>query len=435
MRDTPITTRPRPIALPIAMSNGELLLALLFVWFALVTMSLLVGMAVERAGEPGYDFRYFWVAGKVWAQGISPYGGPFIEAAPRLITSGNIPEIWPYPPNLWLPSVGLALFDIETAWQIWLAIQFLAIVSASAALAFWLPLTRVSVALSQSIEITRLGFCCLHIAFMASLEAMHLSVFVGQISVLVYLCVALILCGLARGWHGLVIVGLAVTYMKPQIGAVLAVALMLSGRQGVRLVVASALVSLVLIMPPMLVKATVVLDWLHEIGAYDGITLANMAVAMTGIRHLLWIFTATDIGNTPALGITLFASSVVALFLRRAAGRNGQPWPVLATDMIIAQVLVIMAFSPLHMYDFVLIGIALPMLVQARGPRLVAAIIGVSMFVKPTDVFVWLQGHRATSFFPGSTMATIGALILLLVVLARARESRETDQRTMATNP
>ena len=92
--------------------------------------------------------------------------------------------------------------------------------------------------------------------------------------------------------------------------------------------------------------------------------------------------------------------------------------------MIVAQVLVIMAFSPLHMYDFVLIGVALPVLVRVRGPSLAAAIIGVAMFVKPTDVFVWLQGHRATSFFPGSTMATIGALILLLVVLGHAYESR-----------
>jgi hypothetical protein len=326
---------------------------------------------------------------------------------------------------LWLPSVGLAFFDIDKAWQIWLCVQLLAVMLASAALAFWLPLERVSIALTQSIEITRLGFFCLHMAFMASLEAMHLSVFVGQISVLVYLSVVLIFCGLARGWHGLVVVGLAVTYMKPQIGAPLALAMMLSGWPGFRLVVASVLVSLVLILPPMLVKATVVLDWLHEIGAYDGITLANMAVAMTGIRHLLWIFTETDIGNTPALGITLVASSVVALFMRRAAGRNGRTWPDLASDMIIAQVLVIMTFSPLHMYDFVLIGIALPVLVQARGPNLIAAIIGVFMFIKPTDVFVWLQGHRATSFFPGSTMATIGALILLLVVLARARELQE----------
>ncbi|MCB2092811.1 MAG: DUF2029 domain-containing protein [Rhodobacteraceae bacterium] len=424
MRDTPITMKPRSITLPIGMSRGELLLALLLAWFALVTMSLLVGMAFERAGEPGYDFRYFWVAGKVWAQGLSPYGGPFIEAAPRLIASGNIPDIWPYPPNLWLPCVALAPFDIETAWRIWLCVQLVAVVLASAALAFWLPLERVSATSTQSIGLARLGYFCLHIAFMASLEAMHLSVFVGQFSVPIYLSAVLILCGLARGWHGVVIAGLALSYMKPQIGAVLALALALSGRQGLRLVLASALVSLALIVPPMVVKATAVLDWLHETGAYDGIALANMAVAMTGIRHLLWVFAATGIGNIPALGITLVACGAVALFLRWAYSKNTGPWSAFAADMIVAQVLVIMAFSPLHMYDFVLIGVALPVLVRVRGPSLAAAIIGVAMFVKPTDVFVWLQGHRATSFFPGSTMATIGALILLLVVLGHAYESR-----------
>lgn len=417
-----VTRRFSAITLPAGKSAFEPLVALLLIWMAFVTMGLLIAMAYERASMPGYDFRYFWVAGKVWSQGISPYGGPFIETAPRLISLGHVPEIWPYPPNLWLPSVGLAMFDINTAWAIWLTIQFVAIVAASAALAFLLPVESVSSALRQSVQMTRLGVFCVHMALMTWLEAMQLSIFVGQISVLIYLCVVLMVCGLARGWHGLVVVCLAITFMKPQIGAVLALAMLLSGRQGFRLVAMSALLSLVLIFPPFMAKSGVILDWLREIGDYDGVTLANMAVSVTGIRHLGWIYAGIDIGSTPALGITFLACTCVGLYLLRSASKTGEPWHQFAPDVVVAQILVILAFSPLHMYDFVLFGVVVLVVVQATGLRLIAALMGAAMFIKPTDVFDWLYGGRAITLFPGSTMVTIGALILLLVSLTRARE-------------
>ena len=407
------------IALPGGASRTEQVLAVVFIWLAAVSLGLVAEMAVERAGEPGYDFRYFWLAGTMWSDGVSPYGAAFGETGARLITEGHVPEIWPYPPNLWLPSVALAQFDLSTSWHIWLCIQLLALPAASAALALWLPQERIPGATRHSMRVTRLGFFCLHLVLMSSLEATHLSVYVGQSSVLIYLAAALVVAGLARGRRGMVVAGLVVIFMKPQIGAAVALGLMLMGRAGLRPVILATLASLLLIVPPMVVKADVVLDWLMSLGDYDGVTLANMAVAMTGIRHLLWIYGGVDIGNIAAMGVTLMVCIGVALHQRTVLVRRGECWNRAAPDLMIAQVLVILAFSPLHMYDFVLFGVACLALSYASGPRIPAALIGAAMFVKPTDVFVWLQGARASTFFPGSTMATIGALILLLVVLTR----------------
>jgi hypothetical protein len=418
------TNRLGAIRLPAGYRRFEPVLGLVCIWLAVVSVGLLAAMARDRALMPGYDFRYFWLAGELWWQGVSPYGPVFGEAGARLITSGNIPEIWPYPPNLWLPSVALAQFDLTTAWQVWLCIQLAAVPAASAALAAFLPLDMLPGSSGHKVRVTRLGFFCLHTLLMASVEAIQLSVYVGQSSVLVYLGAVLVVCGLSGDRRALVWAGLVMTFMKPQIGAVLAVGLMLSGREGIRAVFAAALISVLLILPPMAMKAGVVFDWLRSVADYDGASPANVAAAMTGIRNLVWTYAEADIGNIVAMGLTLAVSAGVTLHHRRALTIGGAGWRCAAPDLMIAQLLVILGFSPLHMYDFTLFGVAVLAAAGATGLRLLAAGIGAALFMQPSDLFVWFHGERASTIFPGSTLATIGAIVLLLVVLTRKPSAR-----------
>lgn len=394
---------------------------------AAVSFALVVLMAMERAGDPGYDFRYFWLAGRLWADGVSPYGPVFAETGARLIREGHVPEIWPYPPNLWLPSIAIGSLPLADAWAAWLVAEVAALAAASAVLAWGLPAGMVPGGGSRP-ALARLAFFCGHLALLATVEATHLAVYVGQSALFVYLGATMLLAGVARGQGRLAVAGLVLVCMKPQVGAVLALALLVSGRGGAGTVLRAAAVSLVLILPPMAVRPTVVLDWLHTLGAYDGATLANMAVAMTGLRHLLWMAAGWDIGNIPAMVATLAVALAVALRLRDEAARG----PTGRVRLLVAEVLVVLALAPLHMYDFVLFGIGVLALSGASGLRLAAAALGAAAFVKPTDLHVLLSGQHPASFFPGSTFATVGALILLAVTLAPRSELRGIGENPLA---
>ncbi|MGB5837941.1 MAG: hypothetical protein WBH14_12915, partial [Albidovulum sp.] len=131
------------------------LLACLFL--VAVTFSALLFTAYVRADTPGYDFRYYWLAGKIWASGVSPYGPGFYEAGQKLIAEGHVPTIWPYPPNMWLPSVWFAMFDLKTAWHVLLGLQLLAVPAASWIVAYALPADKLPGLGHGSVRLTRFG--------------------------------------------------------------------------------------------------------------------------------------------------------------------------------------------------------------------------------------------------------------------------------------
>lgn len=91
----------------------------LSVYLAVMLMVVLYHFLQSRAeGLVGYDFRYFWVAGRVWLEGMSPYGPDLPRLSAAMIPEGHVPQIWPYPPSLWLPTAVPALFPFETAWRV-----------------------------------------------------------------------------------------------------------------------------------------------------------------------------------------------------------------------------------------------------------------------------------------------------------------------------
>lgn len=393
--------------------------AVLF-FLALLAMSVSVALAQMKIASPGFDFRYFWVAGRTWLDGASPYGPAFLAASHRLIDQGHLPEIWPYPPTLFLPTVVIGLFEFHTAWIIWQILRNLAVIAASAVLAFGMPVLALPGMRLRGFGLTRPGFFALHFAIVAGTEATVFSNASGQFSEFVYLALCVALVGLARGKSSsVVVVALAVTFMKPQIGGILAIGLLVSGRQGAALVAQAALLSLILLLPALAVRPTVLVDWLHVLGRYDDVNNANLPVAMTGVRNLLWVFADREIGNLAALVIASGIAACVALWRRRAGGRlkGGEAERLTAT--VITMTLVALALSPLHLYDFSLFGVAFLALAGASGPRFVAAAVSTAVIMRPTAVQILLSGGAAPIIFAGSTFATVAAMVILFVDLTR----------------
>lgn len=401
----------------------ETLAVMLLVWLAAVSFALLAGMALQRADHPGYDFRYFWLAGQLWADGISPYGPIFPETGARLVTEGHVPKIWPYPPSLWFLTVGLGSFSLKAAWAIWLGLCLASLAAASALVGFGLP-ARLLPRVAARPHLVRLGLFAAHLTLVAAMEATQLAIYSGQSTPFVYLGFAVLVVALARGWRVLAVAGLVVVCLKPQIGALVAIGLVICNRQGLGIVLAAALATALLIVPPMVTKPDVLLDWLSTLGAYDGVTLANQAVSMTGIRHLVWVAAHVDIGNLPAMAIALLAGTSVALYVRATAVRRCVLPAERSVEAAISATLVALAFAPLHIYDFLIIGIGGLVILRTRGPLLVAAAIAVAFVLRPSDIFLAIYGGAEFTLFPGSTFATVSALVLLiLAVIGRSRTS------------
>lgn len=388
--------------------------AVAFLCLAAYVILFLAQLGVSRAGDPAFDFRYFWVAGKLWAEGVSPYGPVYAEAGARLVTNGSQPQIWPYPPNLWLSVVPLAFFDLVTAWQLWLVASLAAIVAASAVLAASVPERCLPGRRDWPLQTRRLGFFSLHLALVGLTEFAQLSYFVGQISIFIYLGGALLYAGLARGSRFPAIAGLVLLFLKPQVGAIVGLGLLVSGRKGAGLSFQAGLVLVVLILPAMFADPYVLQEWLATITSYDGIAYANLPFAMSGFRHLFWAFSRWDTGNLLAMVVALAAGLLVALALRRRTRAGGS---MALADLVAAELLVALAFAPLHLYDFVAFGVGGLVLLSVRGAALMPGLFGLLLCLWPSDLYVALFPDSFVPLFTGTGFATMGAIAVLLAIL------------------
>jgi hypothetical protein len=345
----------------------------------------------------------------------------------ELISGGYLPEVWAYPPNLWLPTVSLAAFSLDTAWAAWLGFQVLALVLASAALAFCLPAYRLTNGSGKIILVPKITFFALHLSLMVASEANSLRVSGGQLSQFLLLAAAMIVVGFVRGKNWPVVAGLVLFFMKPHIGAPIAIGLAIAGPRGRRAVAMAAAVSTLLMLPALLRSPTALFDWLRTLRDYAGANTSNLPDAMTGLRNLSSLLGDRAIDNFSASFLAIAAAAAVALWLRRNESLGSRHDVYRFAVQAVASMLSALAVASLHIYDFLLVGAALPLLVFSTLPRYLAALLAGLMVLQPSSLFEWFNGAPSTTIFSGSTFATVGGLVFLLLLLTE-RSTAGTEQ-------
>lgn len=380
----------------------------------------LIMKAFQAPGGAGYDFRFIWTAGKIWLEGVSPYGADFTETARTLIAQGNVPELWPYPPNWWPICTLFGLLDINTAFLAWKLVSVIAVMGASLLLIrayqtaypgagmrapFWGDLLqRPWVA------------ACLHAFAVAALEATAIILSTGQTTCLVYFGAALLLYGMSvdRGW--MAVAGFVLVFLKPQLGVVLGAVFFLLGKEERRLVLAAALVSAILSLPAFVIDPGLIEGFLHNLARYDEISKADAPQEMTGLRILVWQGQHIDFGSIPALFVS--AALAVALCVGPFRAIRAESAAARAWQAVSISVAVLLAMGPLHYYDFVLLGLLPFALFAARGWLLAAGIVGSALIFR-ADTLARLTGWRdsASTIFEGSLMATLGGVLILVCVV------------------
>lgn len=339
---------------------------------------------------PEVDFRYYWFAGVMWANGLDPYSADYARLGNQVLPPGAALHVWLYPPPWFGITRLLAAMNFDTALLVWRAsvgpiiVASTAIVAQSAFRRDWLAIT---------------GVC----ALAAVIEPTVLVLVGGQVSpILVYAGMALIVS--ARTKLPLV-AGLVLTALKPQIGAFIFLAYAIAQPRAVIMAVA---VTAVLSLPHFLTLGLIdtITEYLDNLRA-TGQHYANVPIAMTGLGQL-----PARLGiNIPGL-VSFAAATAVAVTagigLRQK--RDGSLAFLLAG---------IAAIVPLHNYD--LTFMVLPVLLLFPSGAAIAATL---LALRPMrlEAFLGVPVHADAS---GGTIFYAVAAITLFVAATYQLSVRE----------
>ncbi|WP_377194655.1 glycosyltransferase 87 family protein [Ruegeria meonggei] len=402
---------------PVLARRVTLCLSLLM--FALALAYLLLKITQLSALPAGYDFRFIWVAGDMWHEGINPYGPTYLAHGEANIDVGHVPVLWPYPPTWWVFAAPLGALDLNAANVVW-NVFGLGIVIAICGLLTSAFKTTFPGRSQMLAEFTggQIYFPLFSVLFflLAILEATAILFSVGQTTLIAGLGITLMLWSRVSGRIFFDAVGLTLVLLKPQIGAPFVVLYLLFDTQSRKVVLMAILLSAILTLPSLFTAPSTILDFFRNLAAYDGFTIANLPQSMTGLRLIMWEFTGLDIGSTAATIITLVI--ILALChgptrLTRASDTNEHTWQVfgLASAAIVA-------LAPLHIYDFVLLAAPLALLFRGRVVSTLFAGLGALLIWRSENlVDVWAFHVDGVEIFPSSRLATIGALLFLVAVI------------------
>jgi len=383
-----------------------------------VALAYLVFKMAQAGVNPGYDLRFFWLAGQLWNSGVDPYAEGYQAFGANVILQGNVPEIWTYPPNIYPLAAILGLADLSTASWMFSVLNLVWL------LAGCLMCARVAadqVAASPEggtgwpYGATHLQMFSVLLFLMATLEGVAITITVGQTSLLMFFGASLLLYGIARHASAYAIVGLAILCIKPQIGVPFILFVALTQPNSIHVILGSAVLSLLMAAPALFVSIWSPVDWLHNVAIYDSaFPQGSSALAMTGLRILATGPTGVDIGSIPAMTIAL-ATVLILLFVFRRnikTARDSTDGGVVGIGLT---AVTLIALAPLHLYDLVLVGVAVPFfLTRMRRWSLLPILLGAALMWRAQGIADFTGFHSPEAIvFSGSRLAAIGGAGIL----------------------
>lgn len=383
----------------------------------------------QVADRPGYDFRFIWLAGDLWLEGINPYGDAYEPAGIERISQGHVPTLWPYPPTWWIfstPFGALNLYDANVAWNM-INIVFVVggIMLLSNAFVVAFPEKNAKLTARFGGWAAVVVFCIVLFLF-SVLEATAILFSVGQTTLFACFGIALMLWSRVRKVIWLEALGLALVLLKPQIGLQYAILLLLLDARSRQTALLAGLFSIGLMVPAMFTEPFVIFDFIRNVSNYDGFTDANLPLSMTGIRLVLFEFLGTDIGNLAAVACALAAIILTCagpMRLSRSQNPAIHSWQVISLSTA-----VIVAVAPLHIYDFVLLVVPLPLLFCATRLGAFFAVAGAALIWRSENLAALTRFHDLdVEIFPGSRLATIGAILFLIGVAMTVAQFNTQD--------
>lgn len=363
----------------------------------------------STTGETGLDFRVIWLAGRMWLDGVNPYGEEFLQY--YNVYFGYIPgaHTWVYPPN-WAPvAMTLGALPFSIAEYIWRVVNFAAVLG-TVLISFNLVRDRLD---------ARMGRYALlaGAAFLLFLKATPMVVWLGQTTILVTFGLCLwVYCGKVGKpfFSGL---GLFLLLLKPQIAIIPLIVFFVAGLfrkglvWGVALTIAAAMIPVISI--GLMETAS---GFLHNLSLYNAPHLSvNSPVELTGIIHLYDVFFSTKLEAAYLVPFAVSLSVLVGFSWRQKAGDTSLISSVPAHFMLAFLIALIAVIMPLHTYDFVIFGPIALFVFLAKGWGRVLIIAGLFLMFRAGNI-ADITGFKSSGslHFPGSLIASVSAIVVLI---------------------
>lgn len=358
------------------------------------------------------DFAYLWLAGKLWASGISPYGPDYAmlaKASADLADVAERPHAFFYPPAWSSITIPISLIPYRLATPLWTILNILAIISSQLAVFFAIrPEKRSNVAL-----LAGLLFCF-------AMNGTRFNLVLGQTSIIVMLSLSIMVLGIARDSFWLRCLGTTLVMLKPNVGIVLMAPMLL---YDFRAVFAAGGISLLLSIPALLTEspASMISHLAGNIASY-GTYPINMPAAQTGVSTIIYVINGANISPgilSVAGGLIAFALFSCYLKIRAASDMKwfGYLWITVATAAFMVRA---------HMHDWILVALLVQPLLLFRMNNVVRAGCIASMLVllKPERIAIFLNLYsqnapaNMSNFLGANLLASLAVMGVAIALLA-----------------
>jgi hypothetical protein len=379
--------------------------------------------------DPSVDFKYLWFAGKLWSDGISPYGSDYRTLARDFFVGTNVPAWMVYPPS-WYPLARLlAAAPYELADQIWRALNGLCIVIGAAIIAT--SFNRVT-ATNRRWPYVVFGV----LLGLGSATAIALSL--GQTTPLLFIGLALFLRGYLLEQKWAVAAGLLILMLKPNFGLPFVVFAMAT-RFYWPSVLAAGIVSVLMALPAVLPHGimTIGRDYAGLLRSYGSVPV-NAPPSLSGLANLVHTALSHTLGSFLCVGLAIAAAVTIAASMK-IAGRHAQ----LSHEARISGILLLVATTvllvPMHTYDLILVTpVALATATSVRWATWGNAgiLVGLAVIFRANNLAA-VSGLTSPeeTHFAGSGLASAALLLIVMGMTAhfvQALRPHEERQRTAA---
>jgi hypothetical protein len=367
---------------------------------------LLAKMFLDRSDT--VDFKFIWLAGYLWDQGIDAYSDAFATTGQAMFTGTNRPPGLLYPPS-WYPIAALvAKLPYDLAAPVWRVVSGLMLILGSL-----ISIKTVQDHLGRPGAL-RIG---VFVLFMGASSASAISLSLGQTAPVIFLGVAFFLHAMFTRSTWPMIIALCLVMLKPNFGIVL-VAFLLAQPFWWRAILGAMVVSLVASLPVFWASGlvTTVTHYLHQLSYYDALP-TNIPPSATGLRNLVFHLTGL---NLPSTGLALlgaaaaFAMGVVTHL--RSAKLGHMPRDA-AAGFALVLATAFLAVS-LHTYDLLILGPLL--LVTLRSAWIIqASVLGTMLILLRGNNLVLKTGFyfEGSGYSPDSFLASLAILLLFALAL------------------
>jgi hypothetical protein len=352
------------------------------------------------------DARYFYLAGRMWLEGLDPYGAQFAALAGA---QGLSPDsVWVYPPQWWSMAVGLALLPPGLALLTW-KIANLLLLAAGSVLA-WLAAGRGR----DTPALAVISF----VLFMGWSDAALSGLDLGQTSFLVLLGFGALMYGLRRGSGMVSGLGLFLLLLKPQFGLVFAGAAV--SRRELRWPLVAALGATGLLALPLVFRSGIdgfvasMGHLLHGLSVYSTLKW-NRPLELSGLDFL------AAVARAPEVSSLFYVALAVGLCLIVLRHRNR------IEDFWIVTVASAVFLLPLHGYDFLLSATLLLLIREFRRWAALCLCLGLALVFRPIN-FAALAGANPVAYdsvWPDTVAYMASYTVAGLLVLAAALFGRK----------